>query len=301
MTEKKINLFKKHKAYNGTVEYNSHASESTQTTMKFSLFRPSKSKKEKRPALLFLSGLTCTEENFITKANALEMAESLGIFLICPDTSPRGTNLSGEDSSWDFGSGASFYVNATTLGWCEYYRMYDYIAEELPELIGANFPIQKDNMSLFGHSMGGLGALVIALRNPNNFKSCSAFAPISSPTRCQWGIKAFTNYLGKDEKTWEQYDPCLLLSKAKKVPPILIDQGTEDEFLEAQLKTTLLEEAIKRNTLVEKSVKLRWQSGYDHSFYFVSSFIKDHLEFHAEHILDRPKRYDSNKEFSPST
>ena len=301
MTQRKINILKKHKAYNGTVEYYSHTSESTQTTMKFSLFRPSKSKQEKRPALIFLSGLTCTEENFITKANALEMAESLGIFLICPDTSPRGTNLSGEDSDWDFGSGASFYVNATTIGWREHYRMYDYIAEELPELIDAHFPIQKENISLFGHSMGGLGALVIALRNPYHFKSCSAFAPITSPTRCPWGIKAFTNYLGKDEKTWEQYDPCLLLSKSQKVPPILIDQGTEDEFLETQLKTTLLEEVIKRNTLVEKSVKLRWQSGYDHSFYFVSSFIKNHLEFHAQHILERSKRYDHSRDFLPST
>ena len=282
-----LTLIKKHKAFGGHVEVYTHPSSSTQTPMNFSLYRPSQSEQEKRPAVFFLSGLTCNEENFITKAGALETAERLGLFLICPDTSPRGTELPEEHTSWDFGSGAGFYVKATEPGWKDHYNMYDYISKELPSLIGQNFPIQENNWSLFGHSMGGLGALMISLRNPTLFKSCSAFSPLTSPTRCPWGIKALTHYLGTDKLSWEQYDPCLLLLKATQIIPTLIDQGTDDEFLEEQLKTSLLEELIAHHRPIKRSVTLRWQKGYDHSFYFVSSFIKDHLEFHAQYLLNR--------------
>ncbi|VAX35364.1 S-formylglutathione hydrolase [hydrothermal vent metagenome] len=274
-----ITLIKKNKCFDGFVEYYEHDSFSTQTQMKFSVFVPANNKKS--PVLFWLSGLTCTEENFMAKAGVQQFANREGIIIVCPDTSPRGTNIKGEHDHWDFGSGAGFYVNATTELWKQNYRMYDYIVNELPELIASNFSADLLRLSIFGHSMGGHGALTIALRNPKMFKSVSALAPICAPMQCAWGQKAFTHYLGKDSNDWTNYDASELIKLAQIHVPILIDQGTDDEFLKEQLKTSVFENICKT---AKYNVNIRFQKGYDHSFYFISSFIEDHINFHAKYL-----------------
>lgn len=276
-----INLKSRHRSFDGFVEFYSHKSESTSTEMTFSVYKPDIETTEKVSALFFLAGLTCNEENFITKAGAIQYASKHNLMLVCPDTSPRGTNIPGEFDHWDFGSSAGFYVNATTINWNKNYKMYDYVVKELPELIFSYFHVDENRVGISGHSMGGHGALVIGLKNPDIFKSISAFAPICAPSQCPWGIKAFTHYLGENQEDWKQYDASELIKTAEPKNKILIDQGTSDKFLDEQLKPEILvESAMQANFPVE----VRMHDGYDHSFYFISTFIKDHIEFHVEKL-----------------
>jgi len=263
------------KCFGGNLEFFEHASEQTGTPMRFAVFLPPQSQSQKVPALFWLSGLTCTEENFMQKAGAQRVASELGLALIAPDTSPRGANIPGESESWDFGLGAGFYVNATQAPWSKHYRMYDYVLVELRELVLKNFPIDSTRLAVSGHSMGGHGALVLGLRNPEVFKSISAFAPIAAPSQCPWGQKALKNYLGDNLADWKKYDASELLKTTTFRGEILVDQGTEDKFLKEQLMPEKL----------ESRVKLRMQSGYDHSYYFVSSFIEEHLRFHHRAMM----------------
>lgn len=250
--------------------------------MVFSVYMPPQASNSKVPVLYWLSGLTCTDQNFVTKAGAQRYAAEHGIAIVCPDTSPRGDDVADDaDGAWDFGLGAGFYVNATQAPWSDHYRMYDYVVDELPELINAHFEIDGQRAAICGHSMGGHGALTIALNNTDKYKSVSAFSPIVSPLNCAWGEKALGNYLGADKSTWERYDTCSLIMSAGPQLPILVDQGTDDSFLKEQLKTELLEQASK-NAAYPMSV--RYQPGYDHSYYFISSFIGEHVAFHAKHL-----------------
>ena len=250
--------------------------------MRFALFLPPQAKKGPVPALYWLSGLTCTEENFIFKAGAQRVAAELGIALVCPDTSPRGLDLPGEADSYDFGSGAGFYVDASEAPWSRNYRMYSYITQELPALVAAEFPVDPARLGISGHSMGGHGALTIALKNPGLFRSVSAFAPISSASRSPWGEKALAGYLGMDRERWREYDASLLIEeRGWSGPPILVDQGSADPFLETQLKPELLQQACARRGV---ALDLRLREGYDHSYYFIASFIDEHLRFHAAQL-----------------
>jgi S-formylglutathione hydrolase len=225
-----------------------------------------------------LSGLTCTDDNFATKAGAQRVAAELGIAIVMPDTSPRGLELPGEEDSYDFGSGAGFYLNATQAPWAGYYNMYDYVVTELPALVNEHFPVDSSRVSISGHSMGGHGALTIALKNPDKFRSVSAFAPIVAPMQCPWGQKAFAGYLGEDRETWRQYDATEQVQQQQFHGEILIDQGAADDFLVEQLKPGLFETACAK---VGQRLNLRTQAGYDHSYFFIASFIEDHLRFHA--------------------
>ena len=270
------------KCFGGLQKVLEHESEVLKCTMKFSVFLPSKCNSAKVPVLYWLSGLTCTEQNFTTKAGAQRYAEECGVVLVAPDTSPRGCNIEGEDDSWDFGSGAGFYVNATETKWKENYNMYNYVTRELPSLVNSNFPVLMDKVGIFGHSMGGHGALICSLKNPGQYKTVSAFAPICNPINCPWGQKAFSGYLGPDKDTWGSWDACELV-KTYKGPRfssyVLIDQGKEDSFLtQKQLLPENFVEACRESGM---EVVLRMQEGYDHSYYFISSFIGDHIKHHA--------------------
>ena len=252
--------------------------------MKFAVYLPPRSQSEPVPVLYFLSGLTCTEENFMVKAGAQQFAAKYGVALVTPDTSPRGANISGEEDDWDFGTGAGFYVDAIQEPWRSHYQMYSYVTQELPAIIAAHFPVKTDRQGIFGHSMGGHGALVCALRNPEQYRSVSAFAPIVAPMRVPWGQKAFTNYLGADEETWRSYDASELVFTTQLKHPILIDQGSADTFLENQLMPRVFEQACAK---AGQPLMLRMQDGYDHSYYFISTFIEDHIRHHAEILWGR--------------
>jgi S-formylglutathione hydrolase len=259
-----------------------HESPTTGCTMRFGVYMPPQADARQVPFLYWLSGLTCTEENFIVKAGAQRMAAELGIALVVPDTSPRGLDIPGEAANYDFGLGAGFYVDATAAPWSQGYRMYSYVAGELRDVVTASFPLDKSRAGIFGHSMGGHGALTIALKNPQLYKSVSAFAPICSPMRCPWGEKALSGYLGADRASWREYDATALIEdRGWRGPPLLVDQGTKDAFLDSQLKPELL-----RAACIEHGVplELRMQDGYDHSYFFISTFIEDHLRFHARHL-----------------
>jgi S-formylglutathione hydrolase len=246
------------------------------------VFIPPQAKIGPVPVLYWLSGLTCTEENFIVKAGAQRVAAELGLAVVAPDTSPRGLSLPGDADSYDFGIGAGFYVDATEAPWSQGYRMYSYITKELFGIVASAFPVDPARVGIFGHSMGGNGALTVALKNPSCYKSVSAFAPISSPSRCPWGEKALTGYLGADRNKWREYDATSLIEdRGWNGPAILVDQGTQDQFLEPQLKPELLKEACER---IGVPLNLRMQEGYDHSYYFIASFIEDHLRFHAANL-----------------
>jgi S-formylglutathione hydrolase len=250
--------------------------------MRFGVFLPPQASMRRVPVLYWLSGLTCTEENFIVKAGAQRVAAVLGVGLVVPDTSPRGLDIPEEAASYDFGRGAGFYVDATEAPWSQGYRMYSYVVRELREVVAASFPVDPSRAGIFGHSMGGHGALTIALKNPQSYKSVSAFAPICSPMRCPWGEKALAGYLGDDRARWREYDATALIEdRGWRGPPFLVDQGMDDQFLDLQLKPDLL-----RATCIERNVplELRMQDGYDHSYFFISSFIEDHLRFHARHL-----------------
>jgi S-formylglutathione hydrolase len=256
-----------------------HAAATTGCTMRFALFRPGRAERESRPVLWWLSGLTCTEENFTAKAGAQRFAAEHGLVLVAPDTSPRKVNVPGEEDSYDFGSGAGFYLDATREPWSRNYRMYSYVTRELPELVFGHFPARRDAQGIFGHSMGGHGALVIALRNPGTYRSVSAFAPIAAPSRVPWGIKAFTGYLGEDREAWTRYDATELVKAGARHPStILIDQGTADGFLKEQLRPESFAEACHA---AGQPVELRMRDGYDHSYYFVASFVGEHVAHHA--------------------
>ena len=251
-----------------------HAAESTGCEMTFSAFLPSETKSSSVPVLYWLSGLTCTDENFVTKAGAQQYAAKHGVAVIAPDTSPRGEDVPDDpEGAYDFGLGAGFYVNATQAPWAEHYRMYDYVTQELPELVNASLPIDAERMAISGHSMGGHGALTIALKNPDRYRSVSAFSPICSPLNCPWGEKALSGYLGNDRSHWTDYDATALIHKADSQLPMLVDQGEADDFLAEQLKPELLERA---GAEASYPMTVRRHAGYDHSYFFIASFIDRH-------------------------
>lgn len=258
-----------------------HTSAVLNCDMQFSVFLPPQAQNGKVPALYWLSGLTCTDENFSSKAGAQRVAAELGLALIMPDTSPRGEGVPDDaNGAYDFGLGAGFYVNATEPPFATHYQMYDYIVSELPALLEAELPLTAQR-AISGHSMGGHGALVIGLRNPERYSSISAFSPICNPINCAWGIKALTGYLGKDQSKWQQYDASMLLAAQGSTLPILVDQGLADNFYPAQLQTEALVNAAKNAGV---AAEIRLHEGYDHSYYFIASFIEQHLRFHARYL-----------------
>jgi S-formylglutathione hydrolase len=267
--------------FGGEIRRLKHRSEVCGCDMIFGVFLPPQAQQGPVPALLWLSGLTCTDENFMIKAGAQRIAAELGIALVCPDTSPRGTDFPGEHDDFDFGSGAGFYVNATQPPWSANYRMYDYVTGELPALVEAGLPV-NGRWGISGHSMGGHGALVCYLKNPGKYRSVSAFAPICNPSQCPWGQKAFTHYLGEDRNAWLKYDAAHLIGDAEEKLPLLIDQGTDDEWLTDQLRPGALEQAAIAS---HYPLTLRMQEGYDHGYYFVATFIEDHLRHHARALV----------------
>ncbi|MEJ2530752.1 MAG: S-formylglutathione hydrolase [Halioglobus sp.] len=270
------------KCFGGQQQRFRHHSTVLGCDMTFSVYLPPQAEKSPVPVVWWLSGLTCTDENFVTKAGAQRYAAELGLALVAPDTSPRGEGVPDDpEGAWDFGLGAGFYVNATEPPWRSHYRMYDYVVRELPDLVGAGFPVDLARAGISGHSMGGHGALIIALRNPGRFRSVTAFSPICSPSRCPWGEKALGNYLGPDRDTWREYDASLLLAASRERLPVLVDQGEADGFLAEQLRTELLSEASAE---AGYPMTIRMQPGYDHSYFFIASFIGEHLDFHAGHL-----------------
>lgn len=275
-----LTVISRTQVFDGELIRYQHQSHSLQCPMIFSVFLPATAKKQPVPTLYWLSGLTCTDENFMQKAGAQRVAAELGIALIAPDTSPRGLNLPGEDESYDLGSGAGFYLNATQTPWQGHYNMYDYVTAELPALAQKHLPI-TDIASISGHSMGGHGALICGLKKPELYRSISAFAPICNPINAPWGIKAFTAYLGEDQTQWQAYDATTLLQNSSSPLPILIDQGLEDEFLENQLGLPAFESVANEK---DASITIQQHAHYDHSYYFIASFIESHLRFHAAYL-----------------
>ncbi|PSB29692.1 S-formylglutathione hydrolase [Chlorogloea sp. CCALA 695] len=277
-----INLLSENRCFDGTVGFYNHQSQTCNSEMRFSIYQPPQASSQSVPVLYFLSGLTCTEENFTFKAGAQRFAAQYGLMLVVPDTSPRNTGIECENEDWDFGSGASFYVDATLAPWKANYQMYSYIVKELPAIITDNFPVRADKQGIFGHSMGGHGALVCALRNQELYKSVSALAPIVAPLRSPWVDKAFTKYLGTNREAWKEYDATELVLTSNYQRPILIDQGAADKYLD-QLQPHLFEEACKA---VKQPLTLRFHPGYDHSYYFIATFIEDHICHHAAILCD---------------
>jgi len=274
-------LLSEHACFGGVQRFYRHASREIGLPMKFSVFLPPQASTGPVPALLYLAGLTCNEETFMAKAGAQRLAAELGLALIAPDTSPRGANLPGEADSWDFGVGAGFYLDATQASWSAHYRMESYLAAELLPLLTASLPLDAERLGVFGHSMGGHGALTLALRHPGLFKSVSAFAPICAPSQCAWGRKAFTGYLGTDESAWLAHDASDLMRRLPTAPypgGILVDQGLGDKFLVDQLHPEQFEAAC---AAVGQPLLLRRHAGYDHGYYFIASFMADHLKHHA--------------------
>jgi S-formylglutathione hydrolase len=275
-----LQTLKKHASFGGTQGYYRHDSATTGGPMELSVFVPPG--RGPFPVVYFLSGLTCTADNFTVKAGAQRIAAELGLLVVAPDTSPRGTGIPGEDDDWDFGTGAGFYVDATEAPWSARYRMYSYVRDELPALIDASFPTKGPaHRSVFGHSMGGHGALVLALRDPSAYRSVSALAPIVAPTQVPWGHKAFAGYLGADRERWKDYDACELVRRQTHPSTILVDQGTADTFLTTQLRPELFAAACAE---AGQALTLRLQPGYDHSYFFIATFVEDHLRHHAAHL-----------------
>ena len=275
-----LELIEEHRLFGGQQQRYRHYSNVLNCSMTFSIFIPTPQNDVPPPVVWCLAGLTCTDENFSVKSGAQRVAAELGLVLVMPDTSPRGDDVA-NDAAYDLGQGAGFYLNATQAPWAAHYRMYDYINDELPALINAHFTV-SDRQAIMGHSMGGHGALTLALRNPGKFSSASAFAPIVNPLNVPWGQKAFTAYLGEDQQSWQEYDSCWLLQNTADQLPILIDQGEDDQFLAEQLQPQNLQ-AIANDTHYPLTVRM--QAGYDHSYFFISSFVEDHLRFHAKYLL----------------
>jgi len=284
MAEGKLTVRSEQRCFDGIQGFYSHTSDLCGCEMRFALFQPPQAAGgAKVPLLTYLSGLTCTEENFTTKAGFQRVAAELGLMVLAPDTSPRGLGLPGEDETYDFGSGAGFYVDATEAPWAANYRMYSYVTKELPAVIAANFPaVDMTRQGITGHSMGGHGALTIHLKNPETYRSVSAFAPIAAPSQCPWGEKALSGYLGNDRASWQAYDSCALIRSQPSKAKILVDQGEADNFLAEQLRPDLLQAACAD---AGQALELRLQPGYDHSYYFIASFIEDHLRHHAAALL----------------
>lgn len=280
-----LELLSQHGCFGGVQRFYRHESREIGLPMRFSVYLPPKAVAgEKCPAVFYLAGLTCTEETFMIKGGAQRVAARENLILITPDTSPRGANLPGDTESWDFGVAAGFYLDATEEPWDDHYRMYSYIVEELRTLVIDTLPVDAARIGIMGHSMGGHGALVLALRNPQLFRSVSAFAPIAAPTQCPWGKKAFSGYLGDDETTWLDYDATLLMEDCDTAPfpaGILIDQGLDDQFLAQQLHPHLFEAACAG---IGQPLTLRRHAGYDHGYYFISTFVEDHLIAHARQL-----------------
>ncbi|WP_260261948.1 S-formylglutathione hydrolase [Vibrio intestinalis] len=276
-----LELVSQTKTFGGWHKQYSHVSTSVNCTMRFAIFLPPNATPSNPvPVLYWLSGLTCTDENFMQKAGAFRVAAELGIAIVAPDTSPRGEGVA-DDENYDLGQGAGFYLNATQQPWAKHYHMYDYVQQELPKLIEANFPVSNIK-AISGHSMGGHGALTIGLKHADSYRSISAFSPISNPTQAPWGQKAFTAYLGSNREDWVDYDTCLLLKKGACHLPMLVDQGDADNFMDEQLMPNTLQQAAESQ---QANLTLRMQPGYDHSYYFIASFIEDHLRFHAKHLF----------------
>jgi S-formylglutathione hydrolase len=275
-----LELVEEHRCFDGVQRIYRHESESIGLPMRFSVFLPAAASSSKVPALFYLAGLTCTEETFPIKAGAQRHAAEHGIALIAPDTSPRGADIPGEKDAWDFGAGAGFYVDATREPWSKRYRMYSYVTQDLRHAVLAGLPIDEKRLGIFGHSMGGHGALVLALRHPEIYRSVSAFAPIAAPSHCPWGVKAFTGYLGDDREAWKQYDASELIKTASGFNEngILIDQGLSDQFLAEQLHPEIFE----RNAhAAGHTVTVRRHEGYDHGYFFISTFVGEHIAHHA--------------------
>ncbi len=274
-----LECISEHACCGGVQGFYRHHSAAIGLPMRFSVYQPPQAKHSPVPVLFYLAGLTCSEETFMIKAGAQRLAAQHGIMLVAPDTSPRNTGIAGATDNWDFGEGAGFYLDATQAPWNQYFKMDRYITQELHRLILDAFPAQANRIGVFGHSMGGHGALVLALRNPDIYRSVSAFAPVAAPTQCPWGQKAFTHYLGTDQSDWQQYDASELMQKRTTPFPhgILIDQGLNDKFLHEQLLPNEFEAAC---AVAQQPLTLRRHAGYDHSYYFISTFIADHLAFH---------------------
>jgi S-formylglutathione hydrolase len=273
-----LTTLSEHACFGGVQGFYQHDSDETGTPMKFGVFVPPQARESAVPVLFYLAGLTCNEETFATKAGAQRMAAELGLMLVTPDTSPRGTGVTGADAAWDFGHGAGFYLDATEAPWQKNWRMGSYITRELRALVLAHFEARDDRVGLFGHSMGGHGALTLALNHPGLYQSVSAFAPIAAPMHCPWGIKAFSGYLGNDPLAWARHDATALIEAGAKLPPLLIDQGLADKFLPDQLNPDLFEAAC---AAAGQPLTLRRHADCDHGYYFISTFIDDHLRHHA--------------------
>ncbi|WP_234185598.1 S-formylglutathione hydrolase [Shinella sp. NM-101] len=268
-------------AFGGMQGVFAHDSEACKCEMTFAVFVPPQAIQEPRPVLWYLSGLTCTHANVMEKGEYRRMAAELGLIIVCPDTSPRGNDVPDEITNWQMGKGAGFYLDATEEPWAENFRMYSYVTEELPNFLRQHFRMDMSRQGIFGHSMGGHGAMTIALKHPDRFRSCSAFAPIVEPSTADWSVPAFEKYLGADKVKWREYDACALVADGARFPEFLIDQGKADGFLENGLRPWLFEEAVK-DTDIE--LTLRMHERYDHSYYFISTFMDDHLKWHAERL-----------------
>jgi S-formylglutathione hydrolase len=268
-----------HRLFDGRQGFYEHDSSACAGPMRFSVYLPPAALAGERvPAIYFLAGLTCNDETFMIKAGAQRFAAAFGLALVAPDTSPRAARFAGDDEHWDFGLGAGFYVDATVAPWSQAYRMHSYVTDELPALVERNFPVAAEARGIFGHSMGGHGALVAALRHPDRYRSVSAFAPIVAPSRVPWGEKAFSRYLGDDRGAWAEYDACELVRRRRRDGTLLVDQGTNDQFLERELKPQLLAKACAESG---QPLELRLHEGYDHSYWFIATYIEDHLRHHA--------------------
>jgi len=275
-----IQLMSEHTCFGGVQQFYKHESSETRGPMKFSVYLPPQAKNGKVPVLYYLAGLTCTEETFPIKGHAQAAAAQLGLMLVAPDTSPREPRVPGDADKWDFGQGAGFYVDATQAPWSTNYRMESYVTRELPNVVAVHLPVLPGATGIFGHSMGGHGALTLALRNPAQYQSVSAFAPIGAPMQCPWGVKAFTNYLGADTATWREHDASELVARKAFPTPILVDQGTADQFLaDLQLLPEKFSAAAAKSG---QKLTLRMQPGYDHGYYFIQTFMADHLQHHAK-------------------
>jgi S-formylglutathione hydrolase len=276
-----LEVLAEHACFGGVQGFYRHESRECAAPMRFSVFRPQQAGSARVPVLYYLAGLTCTEETFMIKAGAQRVAAELGLMLVAPDTSPRSPRIPGDDESWDFGLGAGFYVDATEAPWSAHYRMYSYVTRELPEVVEANFAAEGERQSIFGHSMGGHGALVCALREPTRYRSVSAFAPIAEPSEAPWGEKAFSRYLGADRAAWLAYDASALAKSSSFSGEILIDQGLADKFRDTQLKPERFVDACEGTRI---KPRLRTHAGHDHSYWFIQTFVEDHLRFHAERL-----------------
>ena len=275
-----LETLSEHACFGGVQGFYRHASSAIGLPMRLGVYRPPQAMAGAAvPALVWLAGLTCNEETFAIKAGAQRVAAELGLMLITPDTSPRDTGVAGADASWDFGTAAGFYLDATEARWSPHWRMESYVTQELPEVVAANFAWRPDRLGVFGHSMGGHGALTLALRHPGRYRSVSAFAPVAAPTQCPWGVKAFTGYLGADRAAWAAHDATELVKSGARAPALLVDQGLADKFLVEQLYPEALESAC---AAIGQPLTLRRHEGYDHGYYFISTFMEDHLRHHAK-------------------